>query len=74
MRGFKNLTDNRKLNKKPDRIRIRKTVRRMSLKEALASFGVNNDDLEQHALLNGAKELNENIAANSLLKIVEKGQ
>ncbi len=71
--GFKELRDKRMLNRQPDRISIKKAARNMTLKEAFESFGVGGAGLEQHALLNGARELNENIKANSLLKIIEKG-
>ena len=74
IRGFKELADKKMLNRKPDRIRIKNVPKNMTLKQALQSFGVAGEELEQHALLNGARELNENIKANSLLKIVEKGK
>ncbi len=74
MTGFKTLTDRNKINRKPDRIRIRKVTRKSTLKKALQSFNVKDEDLDQHALLNGARVLSEIIAANTLIKVVEKAK
>ncbi|KAA3613278.1 MAG: peptidase M48 [Calditrichaeota bacterium] len=74
MTGFKTLTDRNKINRQPDRIRIKKVTRGSSLKDALKKLGVKDEDLEQHALLNGAMALSDNVKANMLLKIIEKGK
>lgn len=73
MHGFKDLNDINKLNKQADRIKIRKVTRNMTLREAFKSFGVADEDLEKHALLNGARQLNEHVNTNLLLKVIEKG-
>ena len=74
MKGFKTLTDRSKINRKPDRIRIKKVTRKSTLKQTLKSFGVADADLKQHALLNGAMALSDMVDANTRLKVVEKGK
>jgi predicted Zn-dependent protease len=72
MRGFKGLTDQKKINVKPDRIRLRTTKAGGSAESAFRSMGIPKEDLDDMALLNGM-ELNENLPANTLVKVVEKG-
>ncbi len=71
MRGYKRLTDRRKINVKPARLAIKKVTRRQSLRQALKSFGVADKDLEKIAILNGMN-LSDVIQANTLIKIVQK--
>ena len=71
MTQFRNLSDSKKLNVKPNRIRIRSTHVAGSMQQALRSLGVPADKLKELAVLNG-KHLNENVPAKTLLKIVEK--
>jgi predicted Zn-dependent protease len=72
MRGFKGLTDQKRINVKPDRIRLRTTKAGGSAESAFRSMGIPKEDLDDMALLNGM-ELNENLPANTLVKVVEKG-
>ncbi|NOZ60974.1 MAG: M48 family metalloprotease [Calditrichaeota bacterium] len=71
MRGFKRLTDRRKINVKPARIAIKKVTRQRTLRQALQSFGVAAADLEKIAILN-ERNLNDVIPANTLIKVVQK--
>jgi predicted Zn-dependent protease len=73
MRQFKELSDPKRINVKPDRIRIRSTGASDSLENLLRSFGVPNEKLKETALLNG-RHLNEVIPANTTLKIIERGR
>ncbi len=74
MTRFRLLRDPRKINVKPDRIRIRTVPRRANLKAVLLSFGVTSPkELEQMALLNG-KELNDTVEKGELVKVVVKGR
>jgi predicted Zn-dependent protease len=73
MRQFKELTDPKRLNVKPDRIRIRPTHTSESLENTLRSFGVQNERMIEIALLNG-RYLNQMIPTNTLIKVVEKGR
>jgi predicted Zn-dependent protease len=73
MGQFKGLSDPNRINVKPDRLRIRTTQTADTLENSLRSFGVPNDQMEQMALLNG-RQLNDRVAANTLIKVVEKGR
>jgi predicted Zn-dependent protease len=73
MRQFKELSDPRRINVKPDRIRIRAIGSADTMENALRSLGVPNEKLKETALLNG-KDLNEMIPGNTMLKVVERGR
>jgi len=73
MNGFRTLGDKTKLTVKPDRIRIKQTTRTMSLSQALTQFGTPSADLEKLALING-RNLSDQLPANTLLKVIEKGR
>ncbi len=68
---FTELTDPSKLNVKPARIRIRSARRSGALRQVLRDFGTPEDKMESLALLNGMR-LNDQVAANTLLKVEEK--
>ncbi|WP_207431643.1 M48 family metalloprotease [Sabulibacter ruber] len=69
--NFRQLTDQEKINRKPEVVRI-KTVRNPgTLSQVLQSFNVPSKRFEEMAILNGM-QLNERIAANTLIKVVEK--
>ena len=72
MRGFRELSDPKKINVKPDRIRLRTTKAAGSVESAFRTMGIPKDDLDDIALLNGM-ELSENLPANTLVKVIEKG-
>jgi hypothetical protein len=72
MRQFKDLSDPRKIDVKPDRIRIRAARGSGPLENVLRSLNVPNERLKEMALLNG-RDLGEIIPANTLVKVVEKG-
>ena len=71
MGQFKALTDSRKINVQPDRIRVRTASKDETLDKALRSMGVPEKDLKEAALLNG-KSLGDRVPADTLLKVVEK--
>jgi predicted Zn-dependent protease len=73
IRNFRELSDPKRINVKPDRIRIRVAGTSDRLENLLRSFGVPNEKLKETALLNG-KDLNESIPANTMLKVVERGR
>jgi predicted Zn-dependent protease len=73
MRNFRELSDPRRINVKPDRIRIRVAGNSDRLENTLRSFGVPDERLAEVALLNG-KHLNESIPANTMLKVIERGR
>jgi predicted Zn-dependent protease len=73
MKGFKELSDQKKINVKPDRIRLRTTKTAGTVESSLRSMGIPKEDLDDIALLNGM-ELKENLPANTLIKVIEKGR
>ena len=73
MRQFRELSDPRRINVKPDRIRIRTTRTSDTLENVLRSFGVPNEKLKGMVLLNGG-DPNQVIPANTLVNVVEKGR
>lgn len=72
MGGFKAVADPKRINVKPDRLRVRATKRAATLNDALKSLGVEDEKLKEAALLNG-RHLHDWVAANTLLKVVKKG-
>jgi len=73
MRGFKELADSRKINVKPDRIRLRTTKAAGTVESGLRALGIPKDETGDVALLNGM-ELKETLPANTLVKVIEKGR
>jgi len=73
MFGFDALRDRSKLNRQPDRIRIKEAPRAGTLGEVLTALAVPADAQADHALLNGAIQLTDQVARGYKLKIVEKG-
>jgi predicted Zn-dependent protease len=71
MRNFKQLTDTQKINKLPERVRI-KTVRQTgTLRQALANYKVHEKRMEETSILNGMN-LTDQVAQGSLIKVVEQ--
>lgn len=66
---FRALTDASKLNKKPERIRIKSVTKAGTLKEVLNSFSMPAARHEELAILNGMT-LNEQVAGGTKIKIV----
>jgi predicted Zn-dependent protease len=73
MRGFKELSDPKKIDVRPDRVRLRTTKRAGTAESGFRSLGMSKEDLKDIALLNGM-ELSEHLPANTLVKVVEKGR
>ncbi len=70
MKNFRTLTDPQKINKLPERVRI-KTVRQAgTLQQALVSNKVLNNRLEEMAILNGMN-LTDRVTQGSLIKVIE---
>ncbi len=71
MQSFKELTDASKINKKPERVRI-KTVRQDgTLEQALRNNNVQEKRFQEFAILNG-KLLTDRVAAGSMIKVIEQ--
>ncbi|SHI93670.1 Putative Zn-dependent protease [Hymenobacter daecheongensis DSM 21074] len=71
MEGFARLTDPDKLGRQPEHVRVKTLKLRSNLGQALKSQGVPEKRLEEMAILNGM-QLNEQVNAGSLIKIVGK--
>jgi len=69
MTGFKRLTDPKRLNVKPKRIRVRKVPRSMTLSQAFEYFKIPEAEHTELAIINGL-ELNDQIKKGASLKIL----
>jgi predicted Zn-dependent protease len=69
MKNFRELKDASKLNKQPDRIRIKVVKQNGTLKEALNSYNMAENKQEEISLLNGM-QLSDRVLAGSLIKIL----
>ncbi len=73
MRGFGRLTDPRRLNVKPDRIRVVPAPHDGFMRQILEELGTPGTKLAQWAIMNGMT-LEQPVQAGKLIKIVEKGR
>jgi predicted Zn-dependent protease len=71
MERFKRLTDRRKLNVKPDRIRVVRSLMAGTMEQVLRSLGAPEGKLNSWAIMNG-KTLSEPVPSGMLLKVVKK--
>ena len=71
MSSFKQLTDASKLNKKPQRVRIKTVKQAATLEQALRSFNAPSARLEEFAILNGMK-LTDRVTAGTLVKVISE--
>lgn len=69
--GFRPLTDQEKINRKPDRIRIKQVRQNSSLQQALLALGANKDQLKELAVLNGM-QLNDKVQQGMSIKVLER--
>ncbi|MBX2889107.1 MAG: M48 family metalloprotease [Ferruginibacter sp.] len=69
MRGFKALTDSDKLNRKPERIRIKTIVASTTLQQALQSFNQPQKRYDELAILNGM-ELTDKLDKGMMIKTI----
>jgi len=70
MQSFKRLTDAAKINKKPERIRLRTVTANSTLERALRSFKVTDKRMEELAILNGMLR-NAAVTKGMTLKIID---
>jgi predicted Zn-dependent protease len=70
MQSFRQLTDAAKINKKPQRIRIKTVTANGTLEQALRSFKVAENKLEEHSILNGMQRTG-TVTKGMLIKVVE---
>lgn len=67
---FGPLTDPSRVNREPERIRIKTVQRKSTLQQALSSHGVNQKRMEELAILNGL-ELTDQVEQGMLIKVIE---
>lgn len=69
MKNFRELKDASKLNKQPERVRIKSVNQSGTLKQALAYYKVPESRMEELSILNGM-QLTSNVQKGSLIKII----
>lgn len=69
--GFRRLTDPDKINRQPERIRVKKLGRAMTFTEAMNQFGMSATRLDELSILNGIEQ-NATVQAGTLLKTIGK--
>ncbi len=69
MKSFKQLTDAQKINKLADRVRIKSVKQAGTLQQALVSYNVAQNRLEEVSILNGMN-LSDRVAQGSLIKVI----
>jgi len=70
MQSFRELTDASKLNKKPQRVRVKTVASNSSFEQAIRSLGVPQSRFEEMAILNGM-QLSDTVTKGSQIKIIE---
>lgn len=68
MQGFRSLTDASKINRKPERIRLRTTSAAATLEQTLRGYGIPQARLEEFAILNGLN-LTDRVPAGTMIKV-----
>ena len=69
MEGFRQLTDQSKINKQPERIRIKTVNANMTLEQALRNYSAPASRLNELAILNGMR-LTDVVTAGTMIKII----
>ncbi len=72
MGGFDKLTDPDKLNRQPDRVRIRTSNKTQTLQQALQAEGASSKDLQDLSILNGMK-LSDRLTTGMKYKVIRNG-
>ena len=67
--NFRTLTDASKLNRKPERIRLRTVNTATTLEQALRGFGIPAARLNEFAILNGLN-LSDRVAQGAVIKVI----
>jgi len=71
MQSFRQLNDPSKINKKPERVRV-KTVRQdATFEQAMRNYNVPDRRIEEFAILNGMRRT-DRVSAGSLIKVIER--
>lgn len=70
MQGFKALTDPAKINRKPERVRIKTVTQAGTLEQVFRQYKVQDKRLEEMAILNSMR-LKDKITAGTLIKVIQ---
>ena len=68
MRGFRTLTETSKINKQPERIRIKTVSAATTLEQALKSYNMPASRFEELSILNGM-QLNDKLEKGVMIKV-----
>ncbi len=71
MQSFRQLTDASKLNRQPDRVRIKEITQDATLEQALRRYNVPDNKIEEMAILNGMART-ERIPRGTMIKVIER--
>lgn len=71
IQSFRELNDASKLNKKPERIRLKTVQTSSTLEQLLRNYKVPDKRMKETAIVNGM-ELNEKITAGTIIKVIEQ--
>jgi len=69
MQGFRTLTDASKINRKPERVRLRTTTQAATLEQVLRNYNTPQNRLQELAILNGML-LTDRVAAGTMIKVI----
>ncbi|HVF97997.1 MAG TPA: M48 family metalloprotease, partial [Flavisolibacter sp.] len=69
MQSFRTLTDASKLNRKPERIRLRTTTQAGTLEQVLRNYSIPAARFQEFAILNGL-QLTDRVAAGTIVKVM----
>lgn len=69
--SFRELSDPSKLNRKPDRVRVKQARQAGTLAQVLGSFNVGNDKIQELAILNGMQP-EDQVEPGTLIKVIEQ--
>jgi hypothetical protein len=69
--GFRNLTDPDKLNRKPERIRIKTVTRTASFKDTMKNLGMPDSRIDELGILNQMKPTDP-VTQGTLMKVISK--
>ena len=71
MQSFRELTDAAKINKKPERVRLKNVTQATTLQQFFRNNNVPDKRMEEFAILNGM-QLNTQVSAGTLIKIIQE--
>ena len=71
MKGFKKLTDQKKINIKPERVMVKTVPVSATVQQAFQKLGVPSDRMDELAILN-SMELTDRVEKGSLIKVIGK--